>query len=85
MTTITYSYNEFGYEVLVWEDGKCIHEYHAGNHKFDSAQRTCDPRWMVSVGQLRQFAAQTAREMAEGHGVPEKNIQDAGYIEDGVG
>jgi len=82
MKMVSYSYNASGYEVLVWEDGKCIRQYHAGNHKLDSAQVTDDPRWMVPLDQLKTFAAQTAKEMAVEHGVCDENIQDAGYIED---
>ena len=85
MKTISYAYNINGYEVLVWQDGKCLKAYRAGNHRLDSAQVTQDPRWMVPLNQLRTFAAQTAKEMAEEHGIPEKNIQDAGYTEEGVG
>ncbi len=84
MKTISHSHNQYGYEVLVWEEGRCIVEYHAGNHKLESSQQTTDPRWMVPIDTLKQYARQTAEEMAKEHGVPDDMIEDEGYIEDTV-
>lgn len=84
MKTISYSYNKMGYEVLVWEDGECISEYQAGNHKLESSQKTRDPQWMVSLDKLKEFAAQTAREMAAEHGIPENRIENNGLVEESL-
>lgn len=82
MKSISFSHNKYGYKILVWENGRCIEEYRAGNHRLDSVQQTDDPRWIVPTDKLKKYACHTAKGMAVEHGVTDNMIEDEGYVED---
>jgi hypothetical protein len=76
MRTIGYAYSPWGYDVQVWDDGKLIHEYRAGNHHYDSQQTV--PLTSSSVEKpetLAEYAKQSALELAEIYGVETTNVQ----------
>lgn len=69
MNTLTATYNEYGYEVLVVDGlGNFIEEYRAGNHSMESTQIVAlDSIYAEPLEIIKAFAEQTAKDMAEEH------------------
>ena len=76
MTTIAFAANQFGYCVQVIADGEVIQEYAAGNCQTDS-QAFIDPGSPGVVGrsQLRRWAEQTAKEIADEWQIPLNKVE----------
>jgi len=64
-----------GYVVNVMEDGEVVHEYTAGNSPLDS-QVYVFPDEGLSWAMLRQFAEQTAHEIARERNIPPQNVYE---------
>ena len=60
-------WDSFGYTVIVEENGEEIYRYDAGNSPLESTA-IVDTDKGVSRSQLRAWARQTGREIAEEHG-----------------
>lgn len=66
---VVWGATERRYEVYVIEDGETVEEYSAGNHVGSSQDYTTPgSHYALSLSKMREYAASTAREMADEHG-----------------
>jgi hypothetical protein len=75
MQTVIYAATRFGYTVQVIDGGQVVYEYSAGNCQKES-QTIVDPGspGAVRLSQLKRWARQTAREIANERGIPAERI-----------
>ena len=58
-----------GYEVLVLEGGRTVHNYSAGNHRQDSTQPApIGSPEALTLAEIQKMCQKTTREMATEHG-----------------
>lgn len=76
-THILYAADEDGYTVRVMEGNETVDEYNSGNNPFESTS-WIDPADLdaVPVRTLRRYARETALDMAQEHGIPEKYVSE---------
>ena len=75
MKIITYAANECGYVVQVLEGNRVIHEYRAGNHKYDSQQSVpLDSNSAESLQTLQKYAKESALELADEYKIHHSHV-----------
>lgn len=76
MQNVIYAATSFGYCVQVIKNGEVIYEYTAGNHRCES-QTIVDPKspQAVKLPQIKRWAKQTAREIANERGIAPGRIE----------
>ena len=71
MQKVIFAATKFGYCVQVIDHGQIIHEYTAGNC-WNESQAVIDPKspGAAKLSQIKRWAVQTAKEIAQERGIP---------------
>lgn len=87
MKTVSWGANKYGYTVQVWDGGQCVQDYSAGNNRHESSERISpDSPNAAPLTQLREWAIQTANEMAQEFDVPADQVsEDTDLVEEWIG